>query len=517
MQQLKHSTSLYAVFADQVTRRPDAVAITDGPLEISYRQLENAARAYRLRLAENGVRPGDLVGISLAKGWEVVAAILAVLSQGCGYVPLDPAYPADRLSFMVENSRVRVVIAHPDSSFLPQDTVLVTRAADDEIATEAPPERPHGTPAYVIYTSGSTGVPKGVTVEEASVLELFRSCSGGLFTFGPEDVWTLYFSYSFDFSVWEIWGALLFGGRLVVVPAHITARPATFLDFLARERVTVLNTVPSFFKYLPRAYERKPVPLALRYIVFGGEQLDRVSVRDWMRLRPGAETLVNMYGITETTVHTTFGALTAERVASDSGGTWIGEPLPHQRVVLLAPDGTEVPHGEPGEAYVSGLALARGYMGRPGLTAERFLEMTLDGDSTPRVWYRTGDLLRRLDDGTYEYLCRNDRQISLRGFRIELGEVEAVLREEVSVLDAVAVTEETAGGESLLIVYVTLADDRTPAEEHAVRLRAACQDQLPAHMVPNRVVVVSKMPLAPSGKLDRARLSTDMDLRMVQR
>jgi nonribosomal peptide synthetase DhbF len=516
MQQLKHATSLYAVFAYQAARNPDAVAVTDGSLDVSYRELEHAARAYRTRLEQQGVRPGDLVGISLTRGWEVVAAILAVLSQGCGYVPLDPAYPADRLAFMVENSRIRVTIAHPDGSAFPEGVVRVTRGSDDEVTAAAPLVRPDGTPVYVIYTSGSTGVPKGVAVAESAVLELFRSCSQGLFSFGPEDTWSLYFSHNFDFSVWEIWGALLFGGRAVVVPAQTTTRPAAFLEFLARERVTVLSAVPSFFKYLPRAYERRPVPLTLRYVVFGGEQLDRVSVRSWMGLRPDAETLVNMYGITETTVHTTFGALTPERVSYD-GGTWIGTPLPHHRMVLLAPDGSAVPDGEPGEAYVSGRGLAHGYVGRPDLTAERFCELTLDGDTAACVWYRTGDVLRRLPDGTYAYLGRNDRQVNLRGFRIELGEIEAVLRKEASVLDAVALTEEAGGGESLLVVYVTLAEDQAATAEHTARLRAVCQDRLPVHMVPNRVVVVSQMPLAPSGKLDRARLSTDVDLRVALR
>ncbi|WP_406171512.1 amino acid adenylation domain-containing protein [Streptomyces sp. NBC_00996] len=517
MQQLKHATSLYAVFAGQAQRHPDAVAVTDGSLDVSYRELEHGALAYRARLEQQGVRPGDLVGISLTRGWEVVAAILAVLGQGCGYVPLDPAYPADRLALMVENSRIRVAIAHPDGSPLPENVVRVTRGSADEITTAVPLPRPDGTPVYVIYTSGSTGVPKGVAVAESAVLELFRSCSPGLFSFGPDDTWSLYFSHNFDFSVWEIWGALLFGGRVVVVPAQTTTRPAAFLEFLARERVTVLSTVPSFFKYLPKAYERKPVPLALRYVVFGGEQLDRVSVRNWMELRPDAETLVNMYGITETTVHTTFGALTAQRVASDGGGTWIGTPLPHHRMVLLSPDDGAVPDGEPGEAYVSGPGLAHGYVGRPDLTAERFRELTLDGDAAACVWYRTGDVLRRLPDGTYEYLGRNDRQVNLRGFRIELGEVEAVLRKEASVLDAVALTEEAGGGESLLVGYVTLAEDQAATAEHTARLRAVCQDRLPVHMVPNRIVVVSQMPLAPSGKLDRARLSTDVDLRVALR
>ncbi|GGW16460.1 hypothetical protein GCM10018980_19260 [Streptomyces capoamus] len=513
MHELKQATSLYEVFAGQAARRPDAVAITDGPVEVTYGALETAAREYRAALVRHGVRPGDLVGISLERGWEVVAAILGVLGHGCGYVPLDPSYPADRLAFMARNSGVRSVISAPDNAALPAGFDPVARSAGDAADAEPLP-RPAGTPAYVIYTSGSTGRPKGVAVPESAVLELFRSCADGPFEFGLDDVWTQYFSYSFDFSVWEIWGSLLFGGRLVIVPPETTRRPGALLELLAEQRVTVLNAVPSFFKYMPKAYERAPVPLALRYVVFGGEQLDPLSVRRWMDLRPGAETLVNMYGITETTVHTTFGALTADRVASDGSGTWIGEPLAHHRMALLTTEGQPVPEGEPGEVYIAGPGLADGYFGQPDLTAERFLRLKLAGDDETRIWYRTGDVARRLSDGTYVYLGRNDRQISLRGFRVELGEVEAALRAEPDVLDTVALTEETAGGESLLVAYVVLAEDRA-ATELTARLREACRTRLPAHMLPNRIVVVSEMPLAPSGKLDKARLSTDSGLRVA--
>ncbi|MFD8783568.1 amino acid adenylation domain-containing protein [Kitasatospora sp. NPDC059599] len=516
MHDLKHAVSLYEVYAARAAERPDAVAITDGSVHVSYGELEQAAREFRSGLARAGVGPGELVGISLERGWEVVAAILAVLGHGCGYVPLDPAYPADRLAFMARNTGARVAIAAQDGPALPDGVVRVWRE-DAPAPQPAPRARPADVPVYVIHTSGSTGTPKGVAVDEQAVLELFRSCADGPFVFGPEDVWSLYFSYSFDFSVWEIWGALLFGGRIALVPADTAKRPAALLDFLAEQRVTVLSTVPSFFKYLPKAYQRRPVDLALRYVVFGGEALDRISVRSWMTLRPGAETLVNMYGITETTVHTTFGALTPERVASDRGGTWIGRPLAHHTMVLLDEHGAPVPDGEPGEAYIAGPGLAHGYVNRPDLTAERFPELRLAGDTAHRRWYRTGDLARKLSDGTYEYLGRNDRQINLRGFRIELGEIEAALRAVPWVADAVAVTEEAAGGESVLAAYTTLGPGAEATDGTAALLRQACVERLPAHMVPNRITVVSEMPLAPSGKLDRARLSTDTGLRVMSR
>jgi len=504
MTELHDVTSLYAGFTAQATRRPDAVAVTDGAVEVTYRELDVAAREYRTALAAHGVAPGDLVGISLSQGWEVAAAILAVLGHGCGYVPLDPGYPVDRLTHMVENSGVRVAFAAADRDVLPADVARLTRAAGQP-APARPMARPAGTPAYVIYTSGSTGVPKGVAIRESSVLCLFRSCANGLFEFGQDDAWAQFFSYSFDFSVWEMWGALLFGGRMVVVPAETARRPTALLEFLSTKRVTVLNLVPSYFKHLVRAYERHPAPLALRYIVFGGEELDRMSVRQWQGLRPAAEILVNMYGITETTVHSTYGVLTPEWVASDAGGTWIGSSLAHLRIALLAPDGSAVPDGDPGEIHIAGSAVAIGYYGRPDLTAERFRRLRLDGDDEYRTWYRSGDIARRLPDGTYEYLGRNDRQVNLRGFRIELGEVEVALRAEPPVREAIAVIEEVAGGESVLVVYVTVNDGQAGAGL-AARLRRSCATRLPAHMVPNRVVVLTEMPLSPSGKLDRARL-----------
>lgn len=499
--------SLYWTFATHAARTPHAVAITDGSKQITYAQLDQAAAEYRHGLQECGVRAGDLVGISVARGWKVMAAILAVLSHGCGYVPLDPAYPRERLRFMTEDSGIRTVIADETASgLLPGQLSRVYRVAGARAGQlEQPPAAClTDTPAYVIYTSGSTGVPKGVPVAESAVLALFSACADDRFAFGPEDVWSHFFSYCFDFAVWEMWGALLFGGRLVIVPAKAARNPAAFLDLLARERITVLNQVPSFFKYLVRAYERVPVELALRYVIFGGESLDRVSVRRWMQLRPGAEALINMYGITETTVHVTYGRLEAEHVAEDIGGTWIGRPLPHLKLALLDARGIEVPAGDVGEIQVAGAGVAGAYLGRPELTAERFRRLNLDG--VERTWYRTGDLAKQLPDGSYEYLGRNDRQVNLRGFRIELGEIEAVLRGHAHVLDAVAAVEDIPPRESLLVAYIVTVDSVNASEHVQRELLDHCAARLPAHMVPSQIVPLSDMPLTASGKLDRARL-----------
>lgn len=506
VERFPETESLYRTFAAHAARTPHAVAITDGSEQISYAQLDRAAAEYRHGLRGCGVEAGDLVGISLARGWEVMAAILAVLSHGCGYVPLDPAYPRERLRFMTEDSGIRTVIADGTADgLLPGELSRVHRVAGARAGQLEPPAACLAdTPAYVIYTSGSTGVPKGVPVTESAILALFGACVDGLFAFGPDDVWSHFFSDCFDFAVWEMWGALLFGGRLVIVPAKAARNPAAFLDLLAHERITVLNQVPSFFKYLVRAYERSAVELALRYVIFGGEPLDRVSVRRWMQLRPGAEALVNMYGITETTVHVTYGRLEAEHVAEDIGGTWIGRPLPHLKLALLDARGVEVPAGDVGEIQVAGAGVAGVYLGRPELTAERFRRLDLDG--VERVWYRTGDLARQRPDGSYEYLGRNDRQVNLRGFRIELGEIEAVLRSHAHVVDAVAAVEDASPRESLLVAYIVTADSVNASEQLHQELLGHCAAQLPVHMVPGQIVTLPGMPLTASGKLDRARL-----------
>ncbi|ANZ43288.1 hypothetical protein BBK82_35645 [Lentzea guizhouensis] len=503
--------SLYGTFAAHAARTPHAVAVTDGSEQITYARLDEAAAEYRHGLQDCGVQAGDLVGISLERGWEVMAAILAVLSHGCGYVPLDPAYPRERLRFMTEDSGIRTVIAGETASgLLPAELSRVRRVAGVRQLEQPSAAHLTDTPAYVIYTSGSTGVPKGVPVAESAVLALFGACVDDLFAFGPEDVWSQFFSYSFDFAVWEMWGALLFGGRLVIVPAKTARNPAAFLDLLARERITVLNQVPSYFKYLVRTYERAAVELALRYVVFGGEPLDRVSARRWMQLRPGAEALINMYGITETTVHVTYGRLEAEHVAEDVGGTWIGRPLPHLELALLDARGIEVPAGDVGEIQVAGAGVAGGYLGRPDLTAERFRLLDLDG--VERTWYRTGDLARRLPDGSYEYLGRNDRQVNLRGYRVELGEIEAVLRSHAHVLDAVAAVEDVPPRESLLVAYLVPVDSVNASEQLHRELLDHCAARLPAHMVPSQIVTLSDMPLTASGKLDRASLPALRDV-----
>ncbi|MBS2537007.1 amino acid adenylation domain-containing protein, partial [Catenulispora sp. NF23] len=361
------------------------------------------------------------------------------------------------------------------------------------------------TPAYAIFTSGSTGRPKGVVIPHANVVRLFEQTEQW-FGFGAEDVWTLFHSYTFDFSVWELWGPLLHGGRLVVVPDDTARSPEDFLRLLADEQVTVLNQTPSAFYPLVRADAEHPElgdRLALRTVVFGGEALDVARLADWYDRHPDtAPRLVNMYGITETTVHVTWAAL-VRATALAAGPGPIGTGIPDLRLYVLDADLIPLPAGAVGELYVAGEGLARGYLNRPGLTATRFLADPFGRPGTRM--YRTGDRVRRRTDGTLEYLGRADQQVKIRGYRIEPGEIEAALHTHPGVGAAAVGVYQDASGTRRLVAHVVGATSSS-APPSAAELRAHLERLLPAYMVPAAYVPVPALPLTVNGKLDRRAL-----------
>ncbi|NBF00640.1 amino acid adenylation domain-containing protein, partial [Nonomuraea sp. K271] len=349
--------------------------------------------------------------------------------------------------------------------------------------------------AYVIYTSGSTGAPKGVEVTHRNVLSLFAAARE-LFDFDRTDVWTMFHSAAFDFSVWEMWGALLHGGRLVIVDREVARDPRRFLDLLERERVTVLGQTPSAFYPLAEATRGE---LALRYVVFGGEALDPARLASWQRRHPAAR-LVNMYGITETCVHVTFRELTPH----DTGGepaSVIGGPLPGLGVHLLDRYLQPVPPGVTGEVYVSGDQLARGYLGRPSLTAARFVA---DPFTPGGRLYRSGDLARRTPDGDLVYLGRADQQVKVRGYRVEPGEIEAALLGLDGVANAAAAVREDQQGRRRLVAYVVA---RPGARIEVETARSHLSRLLPPYAVPAVFVPLEALPLTVNGKLDRDALT----------
>ncbi|MFJ9151297.1 amino acid adenylation domain-containing protein [Streptomyces sp. NPDC102270] len=496
-------TCLHELFSAQAGRTPDRVAVSDGLTRLTYRELDLASNRLAHGLRARGARPETLVGICLDRGADIAVAILAVLKAGAGYLPLDPGYPPERLALTVEDSGCRTVVGHRrHADLVPGSDFVDVADAYDTTAPDAPPDSgasPENI-AYVIYTSGSTGRPKGVAVTHANVSRLFTVTAGD-FAFGPQDTWSLFHSFAFDFSVWELWGALLHGGRVVVVPYAVSRDPEAFWELLRNERVTVLSQTPSAFRQLAAvAADRGHPATDLRLVVFGGEALEPAKLHDWLA-HYGDRTprLVNMYGITETTVHVTLRLLDA--ADAQAPGSPIGAPLADLGLALLDADLEPVPVGVRGELYVSGAGVSRGYLGRPGLTAERFLPDPFTG--TGARMYRTGDLAVLRPDGELEFCGRADQQVQLRGFRIEPGEIEATLLAVPEVRSAAVVVRADGEGTERLVGYVVPTPGARP-DVAALRRRLA--ERLPAHMVPAALVVLDRLPLTVNGKLDRAAL-----------
>ncbi|GLZ77530.1 hypothetical protein Afil01_23370 [Actinorhabdospora filicis] len=488
--------SLHERFRQTAARFPERIALSDVDAQISYAELDAASDALAAEIAA-ALRPGErLVALSTGRGVAGPAGMLAILKAGAGYVPVDPDYPEQRRRYILDDSRVSLVVTDRV-----EDGELLAEAGGLKLLRRAAAE-PHDVPAdtaYVIYTSGSTGDPKGCVVGHGHVLSLMDA-TDPLFAFTETDVWTLFHSTSFDFSVWEIWGPLLYGGRGVVVhPAH-RLDPVDFAELLRAEGVTVLNQVPSAFGNLAIACALTEITLPdLRYVIFGGEAVNPADVLAWLDAGTAPNCVpVNMYGITETTVHVSHCVI--ERGTFTGGPeatTPIGDPLPSLGFSLRGEDGRPVPDGEPGEFWVSGLGVSHGYLNRPELTAERFV--TEDG----RRYYRSGDWGVR-DNGRYHYVGRRDRQIKLNGHRIELGEVEAVIADFAAVRRCVCTIETDHFGVGILVAHLTAE----PGLDLAIgALRAHVAERLPAHMRSMRFETHEALPLTDNGKVDRRALA----------
>nr|WP_030410856.1 non-ribosomal peptide synthetase [Streptomyces sp. NRRL S-1448] len=507
--------TLVDLFEAQAARTPDAPAVTCSGGTLSYAQLNDRAQQLAHRLAASGAGPERFVALALPRSTDLLVALVAVLKTGAAYVPVDPDLPGDRITHLLTDAAPALLVTTTEVAGRLGDTAVPRLLLDDpEVRADlarrpatglAPEYRPlPESPAYVIYTSGSTGRPKGVVVPHANVVRLF-STTRDRFGFDAHDVWTLFHSYAFDFSVWEIWGALLHGGRLVVVPHDIARSPADFLRLLADERVTVLNQTPSAFYPLMHADAEHPElsgKLTLRYVIFGGEALDLGRLTDWYQRHPDtAPALVNMYGITETTVHVTHAPLDRATVTGATGSA-IGSGLPDLRLHVLDADLAPVPPGAVGELYVAGEGLARGYLHRPGLTAARFVANPFGPPGTRM--YRTGDRVRWQRDGTLVYLGRADQQVKIRGFRIEPGEIEAALNAHPAIGASVVSVREDTPGVRRLVAHVVGTGRQAPSS--AAVLRAHLERTLPAHMVPAAYVALDALPLTVNGKLDHRAL-----------
>ncbi len=535
----KAQKCLHQLFTEQAEQTPDAVAVVFEDEQLTYHQLNARANQVAHCLQQLGVLPEIKVGICVERSLEMIVGILGILKAGGAYVPLDPTYPQERLAFILEDAAITVLLMQNRLlEMLPTFTGSVVCLEEVIAESQENPVSEVTTDnlAYVIYTSGSTGKPKGVLVNHSNVVRLFAA-TDEWFKFGENDVWTLFHSYTFDFSVWEMWGALLHGGRLVVVPYLVSRSPDAFYNLLCKEQVTVLNQTPSAFRQLMRV-DYGSEALSLRLVIFGGEALEINSLKPWFdRHGDKVPQLVNMYGITETTVHVTYRPLS--KADFDRKNSVIGYPIPDLQVYVLDQNRQLVPIGVPGEMYIGGAGVTRGYLNRPELTAEQFISHPFETNS--KRLYKTGDLARYLPNGELEYLGRIDHQVKIRGFRIELGEIEAVLHQHPAIQEVVVLIKEAEtddkyptnqqenaanitelrqflkkkpefanSAEQQLVAYCVAHQQPAPT---ITELRHWLKNQLPEYMIPAVFMMLDHLPLTSNGKVNRQALPDPDEVR----
>ena len=499
---------IHNLFEEQVEKTPDATAVVLEEEKITYRELNNRANQLAHYLQKHGIDRDVLVGICVERSIEMIVGLLGILKAGGAYVPLDPSYPRERLSIMLDDAQVRVLITQEKHLSNFENCTAVCLDRDWRVIASESAANPliqNGSDdlAYVIYTSGSTGKPKGTLISHRNVVRLFGATEAW-FHFDASDVWTLFHSYAFDFSVWEIWGALLYGGKLVVVTDESRRSPQEFTELLIEHQVTVLNQTPSaFYQLMPHLMDPKiQKRLDLRLVIFGGEALELLSLKVWFDCYGDEDPqLINMYGITETTVHVTYRPIKRVDIEAKAGSV-IGKPIPDLTVYLLDKHRALVPIGVTGEIYVGGAGVAKGYLGRDELTAERFIADPFSDNPQNRL-YRSGDLARWLPSGELEYLGRVDDQVKIRGFRIELGEIESVLAQQPNIQQAVVLAREDTPGERRLVAYVVAA----PGSDLLVSdVRRLLRQRLPEYLVPSTIISLRSLPLTANGKVDRKAL-----------
>jgi amino acid adenylation domain-containing protein len=507
---------IHELFEEQAQKSPDAVAAVCGKRQWTYGELNRRANQVANHLRALGVGPEAMVGICLGPSLEMVAGLLGILKAGGAYVPIDPGYPRERVRFILEDSSCGVLLADKKCGALLRDVsdgAKVCDIADIPSSFGEIPARAckaHNL-AYVIYTSGSTGRPKGCLITHRNVVRLMKN-DRPAFNFTSSDVWIMAHSFSFDFSVWEMYGALLNGGRLVIPSREDVRDTWVFLRLIKQHRVTVLNQTPSAFYQLMTEEEKEPPELDshLRYIIFGGEKLDPSLLTPWVRrYSPEKVQLINMYGITETTVHVTLCNLSLAAIIGSSGGSPIGRPLPETTVYIVDDNMNLLPPGETGELCVGGAGVCRGYLNRPDLTEEKFIHDAFSSRPGAKL-YRSGDLGRWLSDGSIEYGGRKDEQVKIRGYRIECGEIEYRLRQHHDVAAVVVEAKELRAGDKELVAYIAGS-----SRVNARGLRKYLGEFLPDYMIPSAFVFLDALPLTSHGKIDRKALPVPVRSRGV--
>ncbi|MDJ0835201.1 MAG: amino acid adenylation domain-containing protein [Acidobacteriota bacterium] len=490
-------------FFQQAEARPDSIALRlPDALEFTYGSLAAQTRRIASVLRTRGAEPETPIAVFLEPGPQAVVAVLGILASGAPYLPLDPAWPSPRIETILAEARPNLLVTESGLiGGLPRggcQRVLLDYLENVDLLPDIQPRPQHA--AHIIYTSGSTGSPKGVAVTHAAVARLMTATEAW-FQFGADDVVTLFHSIAFDFSVWEIWSALAYGGTLIPVTDSFRKDPRKFYQLLIEESVTVLSQTPTAFAGPAHVDADRRENLGLRLVIFGGEALPPALLRDWRRRRGSDKpAFVNMYGITETTVHVTRHRVSEADIAGKTMP--IGNPLPHLSLYVLDGQGRPVAPGQTGELYVGGAGTARGYVNRPGLTASRFVPDGFGGEPGARL-YRSGDLACLRENGMPIYLGRGDRQLQLRGYRVEPAEIEAVLTSMEGVTAAVVLPRKAGDGTISLVAWLQ-TDAQTESRKTECRNRAAAL--LPAYMMPAAICLLQSLPLTPNGKLDRKAL-----------
>lgn len=491
--------TIHKIFEEQVIKYPDNTAIVFENQSLSYRELNEKANQLANLLRKKGIKRDSIVALMIERSLEMMIGILAILKAGGAYLPIDPDYPPDRIDYMLNDSQASILLTQ---SFLENRLTYdgeMIYLDDEGLYTGSSLDLPDinlpGDLAYIIYTSGTTGKPKGVMIEHKNVVSLLYN-DKMQFDFDSSDIWTMFHSQCFDFSVWEMYGALLYGGKLVIVPKLTAKNTRDYLELLKREKVTVLNQTPTAFYHLSdEEMLDQESKLAVRYVIFGGEALKPSLLKGWKEKYPQTK-LINMYGITETTVHVTYKEITDEEIKTNTSN--IGRPIPTLTTYIMDKYLKIVPVGVAGELCVGGAGVGRGYLNRPELTHEKFIENPYKPGE--RI-YRSGDLARILPSGDMEYLGRIDHQVKIRGFRIELGEIENQLLLHEEIKEAIVVAKEDSDGNSYLCAYFTSGSELSVTE-----LRKYLSLELPDYMIPSYFVRIEKMPLTSNEKVNKKML-----------
>ncbi|MCU0288086.1 MAG: amino acid adenylation domain-containing protein, partial [Acidobacteria bacterium] len=507
MEQTEKNPGRIALIGTSIKTSPkDSQSVQASPayLQITYSQLNQAAEKLAAQLKQQRVGPDRIVALAVERTLEMVIGILAVLKTGGAYLPIDPYYPFERMQFMIKDSGAGILLNEN------LELEIMNSSSQPQSLAPGSNVQPHHL-AYVIYTSGTTGRPKGALIEHRNVVQLLFHDSF-LFHFGAGDIWTLFHSYCFDFSVWEMYGALLYGGKLIIIPRIVAMDTKKFLGVLQKYQVTILNQTPSaFYRLIEEEIKQNNPMLALKYVIFGGEALTPGKLNAWQARYPGHH-LINMFGITETTVHVTYKEITTRDI--DLSISNIGTPLPTLTLYIVDKQMNLVPIGVPGEMIVGGSGVCRGYLNRPELINKSFRRSRNPFSkgflAAGGIFYQTGDLARMTHNGEIIYLGRIDKQVKIRGHRIELGEIENRLLQYGPIKDAVVIDRKDKNDDNYLCTYIVLHEPGdSQSDIQPVRtseIRNYLLKRLPDYMIPAYYVIVDRVPLTGNGKVDRNAL-----------